>query len=132
MKHTIEDPEKIKSLANSLELIDPPKDKPGRIWYSGEGYYYFDLMIDVDENQEILWFEVTWEGNDLRWSRKNADIKLGKTSEFKTGNSYYPASTIIDEYLRPEADLCFVELVKKIFQCRADEPLFAELLKLLG
>ncbi|MEA5578558.1 hypothetical protein [Anabaena sp. UHCC 0451] len=126
------DKNEIALLGASLRAIEPTLLKPcqnadtARIWLQG-GEPYFDIFLEL-KNNEIIWFQFTLRGKSLSWCSQNARLQTGITNELSIDDvSFYAASKVIDN--DDISDVEFINLVKSILQTRADEEIFAKLLK---
>ncbi|QYX33630.1 hypothetical protein [Sphaerospermopsis torques-reginae] len=129
------DKNEIASLGASLRAIEPRILKPCdhadtvRIWLQG-GEPYFDIFLEL-KKEEIIWFQFTLRGKSLSWCSNNTEFQTGITNELMIDDvSFYAASKIInndDIY-----DWEFINLVKSILETRADEEIFAKVLKLFN
>lgn len=124
MVKIITDQQKIRELAESLYWIRTKE--PGRFWFQGKDVY-FDVFFKV-ENEEIVWFQFTWQGNVVSWDKNEPVLKTGVTNEMNCGDRLYPASKTVKFDLHPNQELIeFVEAVVKI--CSIEQPIFAKALK---
>lgn len=124
MAKIITDQEKIRELAESLYWIRTKE--PGRFWFQGKDVY-FDVFFKV-ENEEIIWFQFTWEGNVVSWDKNEPALKTGSTNEMNYGDRLYPSSKTVIFDPRPNQDLLqFVQAIVKI--CSIEQPIFAKALK---
>ncbi|MFB2933692.1 hypothetical protein ACE1B6_00275 [Aerosakkonemataceae cyanobacterium BLCC-F154] len=123
MVKIITDQEKIRELAESLYWIRTKE--PGRFWFQGKDVY-FDVFFKV-ENEEIVWFQFTWQGNVVSWDKSEPSLKTGVTNEMSYCDRPYPASKTVkfDLYANQEL-LEFVKAIVKI--CSIKEPIFAQAL----
>jgi len=100
-----------------------------RIWFQGEEPY-FDFFLELNDD-EILWFQLTLRGKSLSWNRKQPGLQTGHTNELNSDDmSLYAASkTVVND---GQLDLEFINVVKSIFQTRAEERIFAKVLELFN
>jgi hypothetical protein len=126
-------PEQITALALSLRSIDQKllataKAAVSRVWYQG-GEPYFDLFLEL-EGEEISWFQFTLRGRSISWHRYKDGWRTGSTNEGESPHLHFqPASKLVQ--LDSQLDREFIELVRAIAQVRQEEPMFAQLGKLL-
>ncbi|MEA5616743.1 hypothetical protein VB711_02650 [Cronbergia sp. UHCC 0137] len=125
----------IASLGASLRAIEPKLLKQSqiqgnlRIWFQG-GEPYFDVFFELSNN-EITWFQFTLRGKSLSWHNKSPILQTGITNEFNLDDGgCYAASKILEN--DDISDLEFINLVKSIFQVRAEEEIFAKALSLFN
>lgn len=98
-----------------------------RVWYQGEEPY-FDIFFDFQDHQ-LIWFQLTFRGKFVTWSRESNDFQTGTTNELQVNDiGYYPASKIVTS--DPQTDWDFIRLAYLILQTRINEPVFAEVLAL--
>jgi hypothetical protein len=132
-RNRVLDKEEIASLGASLRAIEQKLLKTGyrqgrRMWFQGDEPY-FDIFFELN-NDDITWFQFTLRGKSLSWSQTTG-WQTGLTNELKTNDvSFYPASTTIENDSKIDGD--FVNLVKSIFQTRAEEDIFAKALSLFN
>jgi hypothetical protein len=125
--------EQITALATSLRsinqrLLATAKAEAIRVWYQG-GEPYFDLFLEL-EGEEISWFQFTLRGRSISWHRYRDGWRTGNTNEGDTPHLHFqPASKLVQ--LDAQLDREFVEIVRAIVQVRQEEPIFAQLEKLL-
>lgn len=125
--------EQIIALALSLRSIDQKllataKAAVSRVWYQG-GESYFDLFLEL-EGEEISWLQFTLRGRSISWHRHKDGWRTGSTNEGESPHLHFqPASKLVQ--LDSQLDREFIELVRAIVQVRQEEPIFAQLGKLL-
>lgn len=123
----VTDEKKIRELAESLCRIQTKE--PGRYWFQGKDAY-FDVFFKV-ENEEIVWFQFTWQGNIVSWDKSELGLKTGSTNEMDFSDRPYAGSKTVKFDLRPNQELVkFVEAIVKI--CSIEQPIFAQALKLFS
>jgi hypothetical protein len=128
------DKNEIASLGASLREIAPKLLKPSsqegtvRIWYQG-GEPYFDLILELNHDYEITWFQFTLRGKSLSWCINTPIFKTGITNELNIDDvSFYSASKTVEN--DSDSDREFIDLVKSILQTRKDEEIFVKALAL--
>ncbi len=127
------DREEIEALGTSLRRINQKLLKPGetqqrsRIWYQG-GEPYFDFFVEV-EGEEVVWFQLTLRGRSISCNKQTSRLKTGSTNELSDDVSFYPASKTIQTDRTPDAD--FVDIARAMFQLRAGEDIFDQVLAML-
>ncbi|MFB2892155.1 hypothetical protein ACE1CI_04340 [Aerosakkonemataceae cyanobacterium BLCC-F50] len=127
MVNFVTDQQKIRELAESLYRIKTKE--PGRFWFQGKDVY-FDVFFKV-ENEEIVWFQFTWQGNVVSWEESEPGLRTGVTNEMSCGDRHYPASKIVKFDLFPNQELIrFVQAIVKV--CASEQPIFAQALKLFN
>ncbi|MEC4812150.1 MAG: hypothetical protein SAK29_02540 [Scytonema sp. PMC 1069.18] len=132
-RYKVLDKEEIASLGASLRAIEQKWLKTGlsqgrRMWFQGDEPY-FDIFFELNNN-DIIWFEFTLRGKSLSWCQTTG-WQTGSTNELKIDDvSFYPASKTIENDSKIDGD--FINLVKAIFQTRAEEEIFAKALTLLN
>ncbi len=125
--------QEITALAFSLRSIDQKllataKAAVSRVWYQG-GEPYFDLFIEL-EGEEIRWFQFTLRGRSISWHHYKDGWRTGSTNEGDNLHLHFqPASKLVQ--LDSQLDQEFIELVWAIVQVRQEEPIFAQLAKML-
>lgn len=129
------DKNEIISLGASLRAIEPKilkqneKKNTNRIWFQGREPY-FDVFFEF-KNHEIIWFQFTLRGQSLSWDSTIKTWQTGITNEFKNHDvDFYPSSKTIENDHTIDWD--FINLVKSIFQSRAEEEIFAKALALFN
>lgn len=126
------DQHEIAALGASLRRIDqrlltPAKEGTTRVWYQG-GEPYFDVFVELRQNK-IEWFQLTLRGKSISWNPQISRLQTGMTNELRSDDvTFYPASKVIDK--DRQLDWEFVEVVRSIFQTRAGEELFDQMLAL--
>ncbi|MFB2836479.1 hypothetical protein [Floridanema evergladense] len=123
----VTDRQKIKELAESLYQVKTKE--PERIWFQGKDFY-FDVFFKV-ENEEIIWFQFTWQGNVVSWDKSEPSLKTGVTNEMNHDHCLYPASKTVKFDSCPNQELIeFVQAIVRI--CAIEQPIFAQALKLFN
>ncbi|MBD0361787.1 MAG: hypothetical protein ICV55_03230, partial [Coleofasciculus sp. C3-bin4] len=98
-----------------------------RVWYQG-GEPYFDVFVELRQNK-IEWFQLTLRGKSISWNPQISRLQTGMTNELRSDDvTFYPASKVIDK--DRQLDWEFVEVVRSIFQTRAGEEIFDQMLAL--
>lgn len=127
--------EEIAELGASLRGIEQKilkkSQNPGttRVWFQGEEPY-FDVFFELN-NDEILWFQLTLRGKAVYWDKAKSQLQTGTTNELRDDDViFYAASKTIENDI--ENDWEFINLVKLMFQTRAEETIFAKALELLN
>jgi len=127
MEKIVTDQQRIRELAKSLYWVRTKE--PERIWFQGKDVY-FDVFFKV-ENEEIVWFQFTWQGNVVSWDKNEPALKTGITNEMNCDDRLYPASKTVNFDLSPNQEfLGFVQAIVKI--CAIEQPIFAKALKLFS
>lgn len=125
--------DEIDALGHSLRRINQKLIKTHqdcsvtRLWYQG-GEPYFDVFFDC-QRDEVIWFQFTFRGQSITWSKRQAELETGLTHEQQTEGSRYAASKLIqtDQHL----DGGFLDLAKEILKTRIDEFPFQQAVALL-
>lgn len=127
MVKIVTDQQKIRELAESLCWVRTKE--PGRFWFQGKDIY-FDVFFKV-ENEEIVWFQFTWQGNIVSWDKNEPGLKTGITNEMNHGDRFYPASKTVKFDPCPNQEL--LEFMQSIIRiCSIEHPIFAKALKLFS
>ncbi|MGA9377921.1 MAG: hypothetical protein WBV73_04035, partial [Phormidium sp.] len=88
---------------------------------------YFDVFFKV-ENEQIVWFQFTWQGTVVSWDKNEPGLKTGVTNEMNYSDRPYPASKTVKFDLCPNQEL--IQFVQAIVQiCSIEQPIFAKALK---
>jgi hypothetical protein len=103
----------VTTLGESLRRIDGKLLKPApnargrRLWFQGNEPY-FDVTLEVDDDGDILWLELTLRGQSLTLDIERRELKTGITNEREIAESLFPASKTIS----PDVD------VRRVFAAR--------------
>ena len=125
MVKIVTDQQKIRELAESLCWVRTKE--PERFWFQGKDIY-FDVFFQV-ENEEIVGFQFTWQGNIILWDKSEVGLKTGITNEMNHGDRLYPASKTVKFDPYPNQEL--IEFMQSIVRiCSIEYPIFAKALKL--
>lgn len=121
----------VPALAATLRRIDTGllKQSPGvdAVWYQGTEPY-FDVRFESGP-EGINWFQFTFRGRSVTWTRATGRAVTGLTNERKIEEQPFPSSkTIAADPARDEELIAFV---CELFAARPDEPLFATMAGLL-
>lgn len=122
--------ERLEELARSLEKISQKKLKQEilRHWYQGNEPY-FDLFANT-LNDELMWFQFTFRGNSICWSRQDPVVRTGVTTDLATNDvSFYSATKTVK--LDDEINPAFFKFVRALLALRKDDPLMGSVLKIL-
>ena len=86
------------------------------------------MFVELRQNK-IEWFQLTLRGKSISWNPQISRLQTGMTNELRSDDvTFYPASKVIDK--DRQLDWEFVEVVRSIFQTRAGEEIFDQMLAL--
>lgn len=120
--------DEIATLGRTLRRIDgrllrrAPTDDARRIWFQGDEPY-FDVTIEVDEDGEVRWLEITLRGSSLTLDVARGELKTGITNEREVSESAFPSSKTI----APDRDprVVFVDRMVRLLEHGGDAALHA-------